>query len=114
MNRVTFIIDGFNLYHSVREAAKLLNSPTKWLNIKDLCSVYLGTISGIVSEKTTLESIYYFSAFAKHLLSVDPKVVVRHKKLIKCLEDSGIQVELSRFKSKEIRCPLKNNYCIKR
>jgi len=104
MNRVTFLVDGFNLYHSVRDAEKALKSSTKWLNIKKLCSLYLPLVSGVVKEKTKLEKIYYFSAFAKHIEAYDPDVTNRHKKLIKCFEDTGILVEMNRFKEKEIRC----------
>lgn len=110
MNSVSFIVDGFNLYHSVREAAKDLKSPkgltvsTKWLDIKKLCSLYLPVIQNIVKEKTRLDKIYYFSAFAYHIETYDFNVVNRHKNFIKCLEDTGISVEISRFKEKEIRC----------
>jgi uncharacterized LabA/DUF88 family protein len=110
MNRVSFIVDGFNLYHSVREAAKDIESlgglkvSTKWLNIKKLCSLYLPHIHGVVKEKTMLGKIYYFSAFAYHIETYDPDVVNRHKKFIKCLEDTGVSVEISRFKQKEINC----------
>ena len=42
MDRVTFIIDGFNLYHSVCDAERdLKGASTKWLDIKSLCSSYL-------------------------------------------------------------------------
>jgi uncharacterized LabA/DUF88 family protein len=111
MNQVTFLVDGFNLYHSVRTAAKYLNASTKWLNIKNLCESYLGNISGVVGDKTELKSIYYFSAFATHIEERDQKVVTRHKSLIKCLEDTGVIVELSRFKPKEIICPLEAGGC---
>ncbi|HDM78220.1 MAG TPA: NYN domain-containing protein, partial [Deltaproteobacteria bacterium] len=40
-----------------------------------------------------------------HLEARHPKVTHRHKTLIKCLEDTGIIVELSRFKPKIIKCP---------
>jgi len=114
MNHVTFIIDGFNLYHSVREAAKILDTSTKWLNIKNLCYAYLGAISGVVGGRTNLKSIYYFSAFAKHIEARDPRVIIRHKNLIKCLEDTGINVEMGRFKPKEIKCPLPNYNCVRK
>jgi hypothetical protein len=36
--RTSFFIDGFNLYHSVRAAEKLLpNRQLKWLNIPSMC-----------------------------------------------------------------------------
>ena len=110
MNQVSFIVDGFNLYHSVREAAKdikLLKGrkvSTKWLNIKNLCSLYLPQLHSVVKDRTKLKKIYYFSAFAHHIEIYDPDVVTRHKKFIKCLEDTGVSVEIHRFKQKEIKC----------
>jgi len=105
MNRVTFLVDGFNLYHSVRTAGKKLNKSAKWLDIRALCSSYLHLVKGIVGDTANLEKVYYFSALAKHLDAVDPKVTLRHKKLLKCFEDTGVIIELSRFKPKQIKCP---------
>jgi uncharacterized LabA/DUF88 family protein len=105
MNQVTFLVDGFNLYHSVRQAEKVLRSSTKWLDIKGLCSSYLYLVSGAVGDKAELKSVYYFSSLAKHRERDDPDVTARHQEFIKCLKNTGIFVELSRFKPKEIRCP---------
>lgn len=105
MNQVTFLVDGFNLYHSVREAERILRSSTKWLNIRELCASYLHLIRNEVGDKTKLKNIYYFSALAEHLEASNPDVTARHKNFLKCLKDTGVLVELSRFKAKEIRCP---------
>lgn len=50
-----------------------------------------------------MENIYYFSAYAYHLN--EPAIVQRHKNFVRCLEDTGIKVEINRFKYKEIECP---------
>jgi len=105
MNRVSFLVDGFNLYHSVRRAERDLKASTKWLDIKRLCSSYLYIVAQVVGERTKLEKIYYFSALARHLEAKHPKVTHRHEIFIKCLIDTGVIVELSRFKPKTIRCP---------
>ncbi len=105
MNRVIFLVDGFNLYHSVSEAGIILKSSTKWLDIKKLCSSYLYIIKELVGEKTELKAIYYFSAFARHIERKNPGVTERHKQFIECLKDSGIKTEMSRFKPKKIKCP---------
>jgi uncharacterized LabA/DUF88 family protein len=106
MNRTVFIIDGFNLYHSVREASENNgNITTKWLNIHSLCTSYLP----LIGKDARLEGIYYFTAFAEHLASTG--AVERHKCYIQCLEATGIKVELSRFKEKTIFCTLcKRNF----
>jgi len=104
MNRTAFLIDGFNLYHSLVAASRDLGGvSTKWLDIHSLCSSYLHIIGGGAS----IESIYYFSALATHM---DPNKVARHKTFIKALESTGIKVQLGRFKNKEITCP----FCKKR
>jgi len=60
---------------------------------------------GVVGEKTILNKIYYFSALAEHLEATDPHITLRHKKFLKCLEDTGVIINLSRFKAKGIKCP---------
>ena len=103
MERVTFLIDGFNLYHSVKSASYALGlneAGTKWLDIAGLCRSYLY----LFGKSAVLHEIYYFSAFAKHLEASKPDVTARHAAYISCLEDRGVRVELSRFKKKRFRC----------
>jgi uncharacterized LabA/DUF88 family protein len=101
MNRVSFLIDGFNLYHSLVEASRTLNgASTKWLNIHSLCRSTLH----IIGQKAVVETIYYFSALADHRTKHDPGTVRRHLDLIRCLKDTGIKVELGRFKEKMVHC----------
>ena len=100
--RVTFLIDGFNLYHSLCNAQRdLSGQSTKWLNIKSLCKSYLH----LFGKEASLQNIYYFSALASHRISFDREVIKRHKKFLSCLENEGINVELSRFKPKDNKCP---------
>ncbi len=118
MNRVTFIIDGFNLYHSVRKAEWELSNEkihvsTKWLDIKKLCESYLHAIGHLVGDKAVLKNVYYFSALAHHLEETDPDITIRHKSFIKILKDTGILVELGRFKAKKIKCRLCQNKLVK-
>jgi uncharacterized LabA/DUF88 family protein len=104
MNRTIFIVDGFNMYHSVEEAARQLglgSRGTKWLDLRSLCSSYLHVIGG----GAQLERVYYFSALAKHLEASKPDVTLRHKTYVRALESTGVTVQLSRFKAKEVRCP---------
>lgn len=102
MKRVTFLIDGFNLYHSICNASKdLSGASTKWLNIKSLCSGYIH----LLGKTAALHEIYYFSALAKHLQAKNPNVTKRHQDYIKCLQATGVIVELNRFKKKSMRCP---------
>src|SRR3954453_10007217 len=98
MNRTAFIIDGFNLYHSVVDAGDRLNASTKWLDISSLCDSYLYRVGG----NAKMQGIYYFSASAHHLSPVNSGVVARHLRFVKCQRASGVTVQLARFKKKDI------------
>ncbi len=105
MNKIAFLVDGFNLYHSVVDASLdlgLEGKGTKWLNIYDFCSAYLH----LLPKESKIEKIYYFSAYAYHLQDEDPHKVGKHKNYIKCLKSTGIEVQLGNFK------PKRNNYRI--
>lgn len=102
MDRVTFLIDGFNLYHSVCNASKDLGgASTKWLDIRGLCSGYIY----LLGKTAVLHEIHYFSALATHLEASNPDVTKRHRDFIKCLQSTGVIAELNRFKRKSMRCP---------
>ena len=108
MNRVIFLIDGFNLYHSIvdiRHRHKGL--VVKWLNIYSLCRSFLP----IIGAGSKLEKIYYFSAFAYHLK--DPGVIQRHTDYIECLKSMGILPIMGRFKPKDVDCPVCNAVFVK-
>lgn len=103
LERVTFLVDGFNLYHSLKSASEALGlheAGTKWLNLSALCRSYLH----LFGKAAVLHEVHYFSALAKHLESTKPDVTSRHLAYITCLQDSGVSVELSRFKKKRFRC----------
>ncbi|MBN2483641.1 MAG: NYN domain-containing protein [Candidatus Omnitrophica bacterium] len=100
MNRVTFLIDGFNVYHSILSLKKSTGYRAKWLNLSSLCSSYLN----LFGKDARLQDIYYFSALAHYLSAKDPGKITKHKNYITCLESLGIKVELGRFKEKEVFC----------
>lgn len=103
MKRISFLIDGFNLYHSIKQAShqlKLGGKNTKWINIYSLCESYLH----LFGRENRVEEVYYFSALATHLQAVKPDVVKRHRVFIEGLRSTGIHVELGRFKKKTIYC----------
>ena len=105
MTRVNFLIDGFNLYHSTREAQHILKTTTKWLDVKRMLFSYHMMFAQIAKSKVQLGDIFYFSAFAHHRESIDPGVVSRHKALLSCFKDTGITVQMHQFKEKQARCP---------
>jgi uncharacterized LabA/DUF88 family protein len=101
MSRVSFLIDGFNVYHSVRAAAESTGASLKWLDLRSLCSSYLSAIGGAAQ----LERVYYFSAYAHFLTPKDPGVIVRHKTYVSALRATGVVPMMGRFKWKPRWCP---------
>jgi uncharacterized LabA/DUF88 family protein len=101
MNRIIFLVDGFNVYHSVVEASYYLGgASTKWLDIYSLCSSYLP----LIAKDAKIERVYYFSALATHLQRSDPGKVARHQAYIECLRSKGIEEIMGRFKPREAFC----------
>ncbi len=92
MNRVAFFIDGFNLYHSLKD-----NAPEcRWLNLRKLCEHY------IKPEKENIVAIYYFSAIATW--QPNQEKVQKHIKYIERLRRENIIPVLGKFKEKDIHC----------
>ena len=101
MGRTAFLVDGFNLYHSLKQAQLALKGQsTRWLDLCSLCASYLPHIGRTAS----LGPVHYFSALAWHLESANPGVTTRHGNYMECLRASGVTVELSKFKQKESAC----------
>jgi len=103
-SRTAFVIDGFNVYHSLVDASRTLGLPdeggTKWLNLSGLCESYLP----VFGTEATLAGVHYFSALAHHLESTHPGITARHELYVQVLKGTGVSVELGRFKKKLIPC----------
>lgn len=99
-NRVSFFIDGFNLYHSIVDLEKKEAIFAKWFDMASFCKDMLFK----VGNNAQIESIHYFTAF-QHYLN-DSDVVKRHRDYIKVLENSSSQIQViyGKFKSKKTRC----------
>lgn len=97
MKRVCFLIDGFNLYHSIKDLNKIHGIKAKWLNLRSLCQSY----TYLFGKDAVLQDIYYFSAYPNHLAIKSPDTIVRHKNFVSCLEDMNVKVILGRFKEKK-------------
>jgi len=102
--RTAFVIDGFNLYHSLVEASASLRLPnetgTKWLDLHGLCESYLY----LFGKDATLAGVHYFSALAHHLEAVKPGVVTRHQHYAEVLRATGVTVQFGSFKQKQVKC----------
>jgi hypothetical protein len=110
MNRSVFLVDGFNLYHSLVQAQRDAGGvTTKWLDLKRLCSAYLPVVARIAGDRASLQRIYYFSAVPTHR---SERKQDRHTLYMRCLRGTGVNVELARFKRKDVYCPCCNSYFV--
>jgi len=100
MSRVSFLIDGFNLYHSIRTLQQKTRYKAKWLNIHALCKSYLH----LFGREAELKDLYYFTAIPFYLEARYPEKIEKQQAYIKCLESFGIQVIKGRFKEKDVYC----------
>ena len=100
VQRVSFLVDGFNLYHSVKDAERVTRVCSKWLDIRAFLASYLP----LLGRDARLESVHYFSALATHLAASKPDVIARHQTFIEALKSTGVVVELGRFKPKDVWC----------
>jgi uncharacterized LabA/DUF88 family protein len=100
-NRTVFLVDGFNLYHSLRNATRATGQPTRWLDLNALCASYLH----MIGSGAKLEAVYYFTALAYHREPHRAGTVRRHRDYIAALESTGVLTSLAQFKRKDVRCP---------
>jgi len=85
--RVAVYVDGFNLYHAIKHYQP--NKINLWSLFEDF-----------KKPSETLVSVKYFSAYAYWL----PKKTSHHKKYVKDLKATGVDVVLGQFKNKPSRC----------
>ena len=109
MNKIIFLVDGFNLYHSILRLNRDTGYCTKWLDLASLCKSYIH----LFGKDAELQSIYYFSAIPYYLSPRNPKKIQRHKTYISCLKSSGIEIVLGRFKQKDVFCDQCRNMILK-
>lgn len=96
--RVAFLVDGFNLYHSLRAAEGRVGHALRWLDLRRLCETLLRSSFG---PGYAMQGVYCFSAFARHLEHRSPEVVRRHRAYREALEATGVRTSFAEFKRKE-------------
>jgi uncharacterized LabA/DUF88 family protein len=94
MNKTIFLIDGFNLYHSLTNPAFPQLTKYKWLNLHQLCKIFL-------PNNESLEDIFYFTSLTPWNYAKRQ----RHMIYIRVLEYYGIKVIYGKFKPVEKLCP---------
>ena len=105
LRKVSFIVDGFNLYFSLREMKGLSKKPSKWLDLRRMCESFAQAIGQHLGVRTQLAGIHYFSAYATHAKVRDKGIVDRHRTYVAALESTGVSVTMSQFKHRDARCP---------
>ncbi len=98
---MTFVIDGFNLYHSIRDVERETGVNCRWLDIRSLCSTL---VSSSLGPGHTLDAAHYFSALARHTDPTGHASVARHRVFLQALEASSVTVHMGRFKKKTAKC----------
>lgn len=100
MKKIDFVIDGFNVYHSIRDYEKQSGQKLRWLDLKELLRSKLY----LLGKDWVMGDAYYFSAFASFLLPKDPHIVIKHQTYIEALRTTGVVDIISRFKVKNAFC----------
>jgi len=101
MRRVAFLYDGFNLYHSLREASRDTGGAgTRWLDLVGLSRSLLPALGG----NAQLLRVHYFTAIAGHADKLSPGARTRQLTYLEALRATGIVIELGHFKSRRWTC----------
>ena len=91
MERILFLIDGFNLYHAIAGNDRLRGY--KWLNIHSLSRLFL-------KSSQSIAGILYFTALAHW----NREKVLRHQTYIKALRSEGVEIVYGEFKRVQRKC----------
>jgi len=92
--RVSFYVDGFNIYHRLKNYQNKTTISYKWLDYKSL-------FSSLLKDNEALADIYFFTAMSKDF---GIESINRHSKYICALELQGIKIIKGYFNKKQIRC----------
>lgn len=93
MNRVLFLIDGFNVYHAPQKQKKYHRY--KWLD-------YLALSKCFVTRKDTITDVILFTAY--HPSDRGKKQL--HMALVRALKSKKIKIVFGKFKLRDRFCPL--------
>lgn len=95
MNKVLFLVDGFNVYHALKEKQKYRRY--KWVDYSALAKRF-------VTRNDEIVDVILFTAYVPW--NADKKL--RHKKLTQALESKGVKIVLGKFKPVTRRCRICN------
>jgi uncharacterized LabA/DUF88 family protein len=96
--RVSFFIDGFNVYHSLNDPRYLDGTPKYrkylWLDYSKFLTRHL-------RKQDTTSDIFYFSAYAHHR---SKRAVRTHQLLVNAWQSTGVTAVMGNFKQKDRLC----------
>jgi uncharacterized LabA/DUF88 family protein len=93
-SRISFYIDGFNIYHRLKDYQQKTKMCYKWLNYKSL-------FSSLLKDNEILADVYFFTALSKDF---GEESIIRHNKYITALELQGIKIIQGYFNKKQRKC----------
>ena len=98
-------IDGFNLYHSLKDAIKKTRySSVRWLDIYSMCNHLMKQPArGFLTDSLSCECIHYYSARPNH---AHPNTRKRFDLYMDCLQNTGIEVHLGKYRKRKAKCKL--------
>jgi uncharacterized LabA/DUF88 family protein len=109
--RVSFFIDGYNLYHSLaRVATETGSNSVKWLDLVGLAQGSLHEVGG----GAELASVHYFTALPEHLHLTDAGRLQRHRLYIRALSAASNprpKVYLGRIRKQSVRIATASGWC---
>lgn len=105
MIKCGIFIDGFNLYHSLKDAIKKTNySKVRWLNIYSMCDHFIKQPArGFVTDSLSCECIHFYSARPKHAF---PDTRKRFDLYMDCLRNTGLEVHLGKYRKRTATCKI--------
>jgi len=98
MQRISFYIDGFNVYHKINEYQEITGICYKWLNYKSL-------LESLLKPDQIIQRIYFFTAISQFK---GPESVVRHNKYITAHENLRIKIIVGKFIRTKLECRVKD------
>jgi uncharacterized LabA/DUF88 family protein len=93
MARISFFIDGFNLYHAIADEPRFRRF--RWIDLTKLAQCF-------IPPQDHLTEVFYFTAFA----SWSPDKVARHRLFIRAQELNGVKPVYGEFRKKTKKCAL--------
>ena len=96
------LIDGFNLYHSLRDCEHDTDARVRWLDLRALCESLVHVLPG----ECAIGEVVYFSALAHHIEASRPGTIERHLRYMDVLRATGVSTRLGQFKRRRVVCPV--------